>query len=70
MKAVNKQKITREFKTMRLIEQDAYDFYVRAAQDLTVSDQKIRSCFDRIAQEENHHIELVDQIINIIQNCL
>jgi rubrerythrin len=70
LKTANKQKLIREFETMRLIEQDAHDFYVRAAQDLTASDQQIRNCFHRIAQDENHHVELVDQIINIIRNCL
>ena len=59
-----------EFDTMKRIEQDAHDFYVRAAQDPTVADQTIRNCFAKIAQDEKHHVELVDRIINIIQDCL
>jgi rubrerythrin len=65
----NKQKLVSEFGMMKMIEQDAHDFYVKASQDRNVKDQKIRKCFDRIAEDELHHIELVDRIINIIRNC-
>jgi len=65
----NKQKLVSEFGMMKMIEQDAHDFYVKASQDRDVKDQKIRSCFERIAEDERHHIELVERIINIIKNC-
>lgn len=65
----NKQKLVSEFGMMKMIEQDAHDFYVQASQDRNIKDQKIRSCFERIAEDEKHHIELVDRIINIIKNC-
>lgn len=66
----NKQKLVSEFGMMKMIEQDAHDFYVKASQDRNVKDQKIRNCFERIAEDERHHIELVERIINIIKNCL
>jgi rubrerythrin len=65
----NKQKLVSEFGMMKMIEQDAHDFYVKVSQDRNVKDQKIRSCFERIAEDERHHIELVERIINIIRNC-
>ncbi|MBN1806141.1 MAG: hypothetical protein JW837_12905 [Sedimentisphaerales bacterium] len=30
----------------------------------------MRQCFQKIAQDEKHHVELADRIINIITNCL
>lgn len=65
----NKQKLVSEFGMMKMIEQDAHDFYVKVSQDRNVKDQKIRNCFERIAEDERHHIELVDRIINIVRNC-
>lgn len=70
MDNLNKQQLIDEFETMKLIEQDAHDFYVKASQDQNFKDDKIRNCFTRIAQDEHHHVELVDQIINILRNCL
>jgi rubrerythrin len=66
----NKQKLVSEFGMMKMIEQDAHDFYVKASQDRNVKDEKIRKSFSRIAEDELHHIELVDRIINIIRNCM
>jgi rubrerythrin len=65
----NKQKLVSEFGMMKMIEQDAHDFYVKASQDRNVKDEKIRNCFGRIAEDERRHIELVERIINIIRNC-
>ncbi len=65
----NKQKLVNEFGMMKMIEQDAHDFYVKVSQDPNVKDQKIRNCFGRIAEDERHHIELVDRIINIVRSC-
>lgn len=65
----NKQKLVSEFGMMKMIEQDAHDFYVKVSQDRNVKDQKIKKCFERIAEDERRHIELVERIINIIKNC-
>ncbi len=65
-----KQKLIGEFDTMKLIEQDAHDFYLKASQDPDVMDEKARNCFYKIAQDEQHHVELVDMVVNILKNCL
>ncbi len=65
-----KQKLIGEFDTMKLIERDACDFYLKVSQDPNVKDKNIRNCFGRIAQDERHHVELVDRVINILKNCL
>ena len=65
-----KQKILSEFESMKLIEQDAHRFYCDAAEDTIVTDRSMRNHLQQIAEDENHHTELVDRLINIIQNCL
>lgn len=65
-----KQKVLSEFATMRLIEQDARDFYIRILENPAITDDKIRNCFAKIAADEEHHVELVDRIMNIVRNCL
>ena len=66
----NKEKILSEFGTMKLLEQDAYNFYNKASQDSNVTDEKVRNYFRIIADDEQHHIKLVDEIMNIVTNCL
>ena len=66
----NKEKILSEFGTMKLLEREAYNFYSKASQDSNVTDEKVRNYFRIIADDEHHHIELVDEIINIVTNCL
>jgi len=65
-----KQKLLNEFETMRLIEKDAQDFYLKASTDPNVTDQSVRKCFSAIAEDEGHHVELVERIMNILRNCL
>ncbi len=70
MDNLNKQKLLNEFEMMKLIEQNARDFYLKASQDPKVVDKKMHNCFCEIAEDEKHHIELVDRIMNILKNCL
>ena len=55
---------------LKLIEQDAHDFYVKASQDPSVKNEKMRNCFGYIAEDEQRHIELVDRIISTLKDCL
>jgi rubrerythrin len=70
MDSAIKHKILGEFETMRLIEQDAHKLYLKASTDPNVTDPKVRTCFQRIARDEEHHVELVERIMNIVRNCL
>ena len=65
-----KRKLLGEFNTMKLIEQDAHEFYVRASQNPDVSDPEICRCFRKIAEEEKYHMGLVERVMNIINNCI
>jgi rubrerythrin len=55
---------------MKLIEQDAHDFYLKASLDPGVTELEIRDCFGNIAEDEKYHAELVNRILNIINNCM
>ena len=70
MNTATKRKLIGEFNTMKFIEQDARDFYLKASLDPGVSEPEIRNCFRSIADDEKVHIELVDRIMNIINNCM
>lgn len=70
MDNMTKQKTLSEFETMKLIEQNAHEFYLKASENSSLTDQRIRSCFHKIAEDEKHHVVLVDRIINILTNCL
>lgn len=70
MDNITKQKTLSEFETMRLIEQNAHDFYLKASKNTDLADEKTRNCFHKIAEDEEHHVVLVDRIINIIKNRL
>ena len=65
-----KHKLLDEFETMRLLEEDAHEFYLRASKNPDVTEESVRRCFGSIAEDEKHHVELVERIMNILRNCL
>ncbi len=67
---MTKQKTLSEFETMKLIEQNAHEFYLKASENSNLTDQSVRNCFGKIAKDEKHHVVLVERIINILTNCL
>ena len=70
MNNITKEKVLGEFKTMKLLEQNAQEFYSKTLDNPSLTDANTRNCFQKIAEDESNHIELVDRIINIITNCL
>ena len=65
-----KHKLLGEFETMRLIEKDAHEFYLKASTDPSVTQPTVRKSFSKIAEDERRHVELVGRIMNIIRNCV
>jgi rubrerythrin len=65
-----KRKILSEFATMKSIEQEAHDFYVKASADPLVADPVVLRRLKTIADDERRHVEMVEKIINIVSNCL
>lgn len=70
MNSPTKKQLIHEFETMKSIEQQAHDFYLKAAEDPIAADPRISDRLRQIAEDEQHHLELVGRIINIIGNCL
>jgi len=70
MDNMTKENTLSEFETMKLIEQNAHEFYLKASENPSLTDQRVRNCFSKIATDEKHHVVLVDRIINILTNCL
>jgi rubrerythrin len=70
MDNMTKQKTLSEFETMKLVEQNAHEFYLKASENSGLADERVRNCFGKIAEDEKHHVVLVDRIINILTNCL
>ncbi len=70
MDTATQRKLLGEFNTMKLIEQDAHDFYLKVSLDPCVTELEMRDCFRTLAEEEKYHAELVDRIMNIINNCM
>ena len=57
-----KHKMISEFETMKSIEQDAHDFYLRAAKDPIVTDPAIAKKLTEVAADEANHVQIVDRI--------
>jgi rubrerythrin len=70
MDSATKQNLLNEFQTMKLIEQDAREFYLKASNDPEVTDQNLRDSLVKIAEDEAHHVELVERMMTIVKNCL
>lgn len=65
-----RDRITREFETMKSLELSAHDLYTRIATDRSVEPQKVRNAFSTLAKEERQHADIVQEIINIVANAL
>jgi uncharacterized metal-binding protein len=66
----NKEKIISEFEMMKDFELTVKDLYIRITNSPDVKDQNIKDIFAKIAEDEQHHSELVQKIINIATNAL
>jgi len=66
----NKEKIISEFEMMRDFELTARDLYIKITKSPDVKEQNIKDIFAKIAEDEQHHSELVQKIINIATNAL
>ena len=73
MAKINQQdrdRIIGEFETMKSFEASTRDLYIKISTDPGVEDQRIKDIFGKIAEDEQRHIGLVEQIINIVKTSL
>ena len=64
----DKDKIVREFELMEGFELSVRDFYTRISSDKQFGDEQIRETFRIMAEAEQHHAEIVQEIINLVNN--
>ena len=66
----DKEKIIDEFTTMKSFELSAHELYARIAGDAGLKEQKAKDAFAKLADDEQRHAELVQEIINIVNYAL
>lgn len=64
----DKKKIIRELELMEGFELSARDFYIRISSDPQLGDELLRESFKNMAEAEQRHAEIVQEIINLVKN--
>jgi rubrerythrin len=65
-----KKKILTDFELMKEFEVSTGKFYLRACSDPAVTQQEVKDTFQKIADDETRHADIVQKIINIINSTL
>ncbi len=63
----DRDKIIREFETMKSFELSAHDLYRQISRDTRIPDLKVKETFKRLANDERHHADLVQEIIDLVR---
>jgi rubrerythrin len=66
----SKKKIISEFEMMKDFELSTRALYIKIAASPDVKQQQIKDTFAKIAEDEQRHAEIVQEIINIVTNTL
>ena len=66
----NKDKIISEFEMMKEFELSVRDLYIKIINSPDVKEQKIKDIFAKIADDEQRHADIVQEIINIATDAL
>lgn len=64
----DKSKIIRELELMAGFELSARDFYTRISSDQQLGDEQLREAFRKMAEAEQRHAEIIQEIINLVNN--
>ena len=70
MSDLHKNNVIGEFETMRSFELSARDLYHQIARDPRVNDLKVKDAFRRLADDEQRHAGLVQEIIDLLKRVL
>ena len=65
----DKKKIIRELEVMKGFELSARDFYIRISSDPQLGDPHLREAFSEMAEAEQRHSEIVQEIIDLLNNA-
>ena len=64
-----KRKIVRELELMEGFELSARDFYTRISSDPQLGDEQLREAFKNMAEAEQRHAEIVQEIIDLVNDA-
>lgn len=66
----SKEQLIEWFNQMMEVEKSGKDMYFGIASNPAVMDEEVKKSFREISQDEEHHSQIVQKIINIINNSL
>ena len=69
-KKTDKNNIIHEFETMKAFETSACKLYTRIAESPDIQATHVKTAFGFLAADEQHHADLVDEIINLVNDAL
>ena len=64
-----KRNIVRELELMKGFELSARDFYTRISSDPQLGDEQLREAFKNMAEAEQRHAEIVQEIIDLVNDA-
>lgn len=64
-----KKKLIGDFEMMKSVEESAEQLYTNICLDKRVKNETVKETFRQIAEDEKRHVQIVQKIINIIDNC-
>lgn len=65
-----KNEIIQDFQAMKAFETSACSLYTRIAESPDIQATHIKTAFGFLAADEQHHADLVDEIIDIVADAL
>jgi rubrerythrin len=67
---LDKKRLISEFEMAQSLELSAAELYTKIASAPDIEDQSIKTTFKTLAKDEQRHAKIVQEIIELIQNCL
>jgi len=69
-KKTSKKDIIQDLETMKAFETSACKLYTRIAESPDIQATHLKTAFGFLAADEQHHADLVDEIIGIVNDAL
>jgi len=67
---IDKEKMISDLEMAKSLEVSAAELYTKIASDADIQQQNIKTAFKNIAQDEQRHAEIVQEIIDLIDKTL
>lgn len=63
-----REKLATYFKEMQELEESARDYYMKVSLDSNFDDKEVKDTFNRIAEDEQKHADIISKVITLIEN--